>query len=616
MRNTRSTQRKMGKKERKEERRRPKTSYHELQYARIYPPKNYYSIRELSFFGLHQKFERIAVAGDGNCLWYAFGVLLKNMGQLKRNWDRCGSLINLFKKKILKHMEENMGIDFFVYDKTKCDEQRAVALNSMLCSDNREIVESYFQDATTFASEKSELDWNEYDPFDPDNRNDKRMGRESVDHFCYMWAFCHYYKVTLVLYDIENTNTFVLQDTIYGEYVSKEEGAIVAKDLDQFPYQIIIDGEHFDVLVEPFSDDYIKAIAKWVEKSHSDAEKKSSLDDDEQAIAKLKEANSDEDKKSSVDDDDKYTLDNEDNRKPSPLYRPEKSSVDDDDKYPLDKKDDRKLSPLFRPDPDSGESPPEDTDSEESSSEDVDSGEDIISVDGNVNKKSKPPSIIKIDENRILDSDDSNHEKNIIELDDDDDDNIKLPFTKIRSKTEVIELKDDNEDGKDFNEDPIICSPFNNDSEFENHEYNSQFTDFLDTNTPFKSLPVSELHVKWLPCMRFYNDVNASKYELLLEGAKINQGATHSQFEYVKKLLMQTFTDNLDDKKAIDRNLKEQNWFCITTNSFEFDGSANQAVVLAVIVFTLKDNLAFVHWLAVDGNNYVEQKISTWRKNT
>ena len=542
MRNTRSKAREKEKKKREKEPHPPTTQYLGLQYARIYPPANFYS-KQLQKYGLYEKYERVAVGSDGNCLWYAFGVCLKHMGQLSNNWRRCGTLINSFKKQILVHMKEKMGMEFFIFDPKKCDEQRKYALNYMQCSDERVVIEKYFQDVINFIPERPELDFDSYDPFDEDNLYEERMGKVSIDHYCYFWAFCNYYKVPLVMYDIVNIVTCVFQESLYDDNVSIEEG-VIAKDLDDYPYQIFMDGEHFDVLTKPFSDEYKVAIAEWKD------------------MTTVVRGN----------------------------------------------------SPVWKPETDSGES---DSDESDDDSDDSSDEEEEVPVNVTIDLDDANDEVKKLP--ALGGSDDSNDEEEkvpatiTIDLDDSNEEEKKPSAIGKTDKSTIIELDMDASN----NEDSIGCASFNNVSEFDNYEYNSQFTDFAKTNKSFTSLPVSKLYVKWLPCMRYYKDVNAKQHDLILHGVKAGQGATYPLFDNVKNLLLQIFNTNTDDKKAIDRNLKEQYWFCITTDSFESSNQeegACQDMVVAAIVFTLKDNVAFVHWLATDGNMYPEEKITFWRK--
>ena len=229
-----------------------------LKYARRFHPNCHYLL-DMQSIGLYDNHERIEISGDGNCLWYSFGLIAKRMNKLDINCKKCGSIINIFKKGILDHMKKNMGLKFFLIDETKCNQTKAEMLSASFgCYDKEASEKKYkkyetcFERMTTLIPEDDRLNTDKYDAFDDSEVEPWRMGKKKDNQSWYIWAFCNHYDVDIVVY-AEEVATLVFQGSLYGDKVSVEMG-IVPKDLKTFPNQIFLYDTHYDALVEPIGE--------------------------------------------------------------------------------------------------------------------------------------------------------------------------------------------------------------------------------------------------------------------------------------------------------------------------------------------------------------------------
>ena len=220
--------------------------YEGLPYARHYHPKDPYVLESINAIGL-EDYNRIEVGGDGNCLWYAFGVILKRLNMLKADAEKCGGLCHTVKEELLRHLQNKMKIDFFRIDENRYDEEQIFKLEGMgfLTKTTPGNNNTDFRKKLRCKENKSRkyLDADTYDPFDEDNCDNSRM---PDDQMRYMWAFCNYYNVDLVLYTPFYTYTF--QSALDMPHVGVEEKT-AQKDFSTFPNQLSLVNEHYEPLV-------------------------------------------------------------------------------------------------------------------------------------------------------------------------------------------------------------------------------------------------------------------------------------------------------------------------------------------------------------------------------
>ena len=220
-----------------------------LRYARPYTltNPNYELLEEsIAVFGM-DNYDRVDVGGDGNCLWYSFGVLLRRMNKLERDSYNCGGLCNLTKKKIIEHLKD-MGTDFFhLPEERNYDEEKILLLVGLGCyrESLKEVFDSHreYKKMVKFKKELRKVDDESYDPFDEDNIEQSRV---IADQKWYCWAFCNLYKVNLVVYYPQNT--FVFDSSLDGEFVSAEDG-VVPKDFNMYPNQLINYDNHYEPVI-------------------------------------------------------------------------------------------------------------------------------------------------------------------------------------------------------------------------------------------------------------------------------------------------------------------------------------------------------------------------------
>ena len=96
-----------------------------------------------------------------------------------------------------------------------------------------------------------------YDPFEAKIEQWRMPG----DQMHFFWAFCHIYKVDIVLYLTVVPRTMIFQDDLYGQRVAHEDG-IVPKDFTTYPHQLIMEGPHYEPLVpfEPMSPELVSLL--------------------------------------------------------------------------------------------------------------------------------------------------------------------------------------------------------------------------------------------------------------------------------------------------------------------------------------------------------------------
>ena len=145
-----------------------------------------------------------------------------------------------------------------------------------------------------------------------------------------------------------------------------------------------------------------------------------------------------------------------------------------------------------------------------------------------------------------------------------------------------------------------------------------QFVNFLDRKVNLSRVSVRDLKEMWLPCMRYYEDYDVYGLCLSLHGTTC--GKSHGLSTDVKTLLLSIFNKNKEDAKAIERNVTNQSWLCITTRTYKPNTNSQTTYarstphVVAAIVYTMNVNCAFVHWLGVDQKVYPEDEVPFWTK--
>ena len=156
------------------------------------------------------------------------------------------------------------------------------------------------------------------------------------------------------------------------------------------------------------------------------------------------------------------------------------------------------------------------------------------------------------------------------------------------------------------------CTRFDRDKDFGDKKVGLRIQGFFQQLYPLRNENIADMHKNVLPTMKYYKNGYGKTDPLYLWG-KHPKDAHISKLmnEDVVTFLCGVFPNNRDDKRAIERNVKENYYLCIC-NGREKD--PNKPYVVAAIVFQLQENHAFVNWLAVHPEYFHKQTVGYYRR--